>query len=66
MRAELLEAIRERYRGATRSEKQRILDDFIFDRQYHRKDAISVAVFDDAGGPNLDKHSAVLGLVQSG
>ena len=29
MRAELLEAIKERYRGATRSEKQQILDEFI-------------------------------------
>ena len=64
MQAELLEAIKERYRGATRSEKQRILDEFISIAGYHWKHAFRRRSFRRCWWPSLDKHSAVLGLVQ--
>jgi len=39
-RAEVLEAIKARYRDATRGEKRRILDEFVAVAGYHRKHAI--------------------------
>ena len=39
-RQDLLEAIRERYRGGTKDEKLRILDEFVAVTGYHRKHAI--------------------------
>ncbi len=39
-RRELLEALRQRYRGAARSEKSRILDEFVSVTGYHRKHAV--------------------------
>ena len=39
-RRELLEALRQRYRGAERSEKSRILDEFVSVTGYHRKHAV--------------------------
>ena len=39
-RAELVGAVRERYRTSTRAEKQRILDEFVSVTGYHRKHAI--------------------------
>ena len=39
-RRELLEALRQRCRGAARSEKSRILDEFVSVAGYHRKHAI--------------------------
>jgi hypothetical protein len=41
-RAELLGAVSTRYRGATRSERSRILDEFAAVTGYHRKHAIRV------------------------
>ena len=46
-RAELLEAVGARYRGATRSERSRILDEFAAVTGYHRKHAIRLL---SAGG----------------
>ena len=39
-RAELVEAIRERYRGATKESKGRVLDEFVAVSGFHRKHAI--------------------------
>jgi hypothetical protein len=39
-RSELLEAVGGRYRGAPRSERSRILDEFVAVTGYHRKHAI--------------------------
>ena len=39
-RAELLRALRERYRGASRSDKSKILDEFVAVAECHRKHAI--------------------------
>jgi hypothetical protein len=50
MRTKLLEAIQERYRGATRSEKQRMRPSFFSIAGYHRKRAIRRRFFDGAGG----------------
>ena len=41
-RRELIEAVRERYRSAVRTEKKRILDEFAEIAGYHRKYAIRV------------------------
>ncbi|MGX9120925.1 hypothetical protein ACWTU6_30570 [Mesorhizobium sp. BHbsci] len=41
-RAELVEAIIERYRSSCRTDKQRILDEFVAVTGYHRKHAIRV------------------------
>ena len=43
-RAELLAAIRERYRAGPRQEKRRILDEFVAVAGYHRKHAIRLLV----------------------
>ena len=39
-RTEVLRALRERYRSATRSEKGRILDEFVAVAKCHRKHAV--------------------------
>ena len=39
-RQDLLKAIRERYRGGTKDEKLRILDEFVAVTGYHRKHVI--------------------------
>lgn len=49
-RAELLEAVGARYRGSTRSERSRILDEFAAVTGYHRKHAIRLL----AGGGNRE------------
>ena len=41
-RKELIEAVRERYRGAPTTEKTKILDEFVNLTGYHRKHAIRV------------------------
>jgi hypothetical protein len=41
-RRELIRAVGERYRGGTREEKRRILDEFVAVTQWHRKHAIRV------------------------
>jgi len=41
-RRELVQAIKERYAGATRDEKCRILDEFVALTEYHRKHALRV------------------------
>ncbi len=46
-RGELLEMLRQRYREAERSEKSRILDEFVSVTGYHRKHAL--VVLDGAG-----------------
>ena len=50
-RAELLGAIRERYRAAPVPEKRRILDEFVAGAGYHRKHAIRL--LGQCRGPEL-------------
>jgi hypothetical protein len=56
-RAELLGAVSARYRGATRSERLRILDEFAAVTGYHRKHAIRLLL----GGGNREEAGQVEG-----
>jgi len=49
-RAELVEALRERYQAGSRAEKTRILEEFVAISGHHRKSAIRVL----NGSLNLD------------
>ena len=52
-RLELVVAVRDRYGAATKTDKRRILDEFVALTGYHRKHAIRVlAVATDAGTPS--------------
>lgn len=55
-RAELLEAVRVRYRDGTRPERSRILNEFAAITGYHRKHAIRLRPMVPALLPSLERH----------
>lgn len=60
-RSELVEAIFERYRSSCRTDKQRILDEFVAVTGYHRKHTIQVLCRRETMPPTGRRHAVRYG-----